>query len=65
MQRLTAQCQTMENITIDNELFEVLALLNWLSKQKFYCRAERNWTHILDKACYAWKLRGESTQRVQ
>jgi hypothetical protein len=61
-QQLAAQWQTMENISIDNELFEVLALLNWLSKQKFYCKREKGWTHLFDVACYTWQPRGESTQ---
>jgi len=57
MQRLTAQCKTTEDISIDNNLFEVLALLNWLHKQKFYCKREKSWTHLFDVACYGWQLR--------
>lgn len=55
MQRLTTQCKTTEDISIDNHLFEVLALLKWLSKQKFYCKREKGWTHLFDAACYAWQ----------
>jgi len=54
MQGLTTQCTTNEDISIDDRLFEVLALLNWLHKQKFYCKKEKSWTHPFDAACYAW-----------
>jgi len=57
MQQLTAQCTTTEDISIDAHLFEVLALLNWLHKQKFYCKKEKSWTHLFDEACYTWQPR--------
>jgi len=57
MQRVTAKCTTTEDINIDDRLFEVLALLNWLQKQKFYCKKEKNWTHLFDAACYAWQAK--------
>jgi hypothetical protein len=55
VQRLGAEKDTMENTRIDDNLFEVLALLNWLQKQKFYCRREKCWVHILDAGCFAWQ----------
>jgi len=54
IQQLTAQCTTTEDISIDDNIFEVLALLNWLQKQKFYCRTEKGWVRLFDVACYAW-----------
>jgi len=60
VQRLTAQCKTTEDICIDDHLFEVLGLLNWLQKQKFYCQREKGWTHLFDAACYAWQPKSQS-----
>jgi len=57
MQGLTTQCKTTEDISIDDNLFEVLALLNLLQKQKFYCRKEKGWVNLFDAACYAWQPR--------
>jgi len=44
-------------ICIDDELLTILALLNELGRQKFYCRKEQGWTHLFDVACYAWQSR--------
>jgi len=60
MQGLTTQCTTNEDISIDDRLFEVLALLNWLHKQKFYCKKEKSWIHLFDAACYAWQPKSHS-----
>lgn len=57
LSRLIEQCDTMESLNLDDDLFEVLALLNWLSKQKFYCRKEKGWTHLFDTSCYSWQSR--------
>jgi len=44
---------------MDRSLFEVLALLHWMARQKIYCKKERSWTHFFDEPCYAWQLREE------
>jgi len=55
VQQLGAGRDTMENISIDDNLFEVLALLNLLQKQKFYCRKVKGWVNIFDTGCYGWQ----------
>jgi len=57
VQRLGAEKDIMENISIDDNLFEVLALLNLLQKQQFYCKKEKGWVNLFDAACYAWQPR--------
>lgn len=57
LQRLAYQSDKTSEVTIDNNLVEMLAFLNWLSKQKFYCRNEHSWTRLFDVACYAWQPR--------
>lgn len=54
LQSLTCQSNETGEATIDNNLVEMLAFLNWLSKKKFYCRNEKSWTPLFDMACYAW-----------
>jgi len=64
VQLLEAEKDTMENISIDNNLFEVLAQLNWMQKRKLYCKKEKSWTHLFDTACYAWQPKIHSLYRT-
>jgi len=45
------------SINIDSDLLSVLSLLNDLARQRFYCFKEQGWTHLFDRACYAWQPR--------
>ena len=44
-----------DSINVDSDLLSVLSLLNELSRQNFFCRKEKGWTHLFDVACYAWQ----------
>ena len=44
-----------DSICVDSDLLSILSLINELSRQKFYCLNEQGWTHLFDRACYAWQ----------